>query len=66
MKNPFIRYLYGNAADSKHSASAAPDDREQDNTARVIDSAKAMSILGTVISIAGFLLLLLFVAWLKN
>lgn len=66
MKKYLPRNVSGNAADLKNSSTVAPDNRKQDNKARVIDSAKAMNILRAVIIIAGFLLVLLFVVWLKN
>lgn len=64
MKKPLIHDIPGDAADLKNTSPVTHNDREQHNTERVIDSAKAMSILGTVIIIASFVLLLLFVAWL--
>ena len=66
MKKPLIHNVSGDAADLKNPSPVTHNDCQQHNTARVIDSAKAMSIVGTVMIITGFVLLLLFVAWLEK
>jgi hypothetical protein len=56
----------GNAADPENSFTVDANNRNQGAKPRVIDSAKAMSVLRTLMIIAGLFLLLLFIVWLKK